>query len=55
LFRLLGRELGVAGELYLRLEEETWSFDDIILEESQSTSGREEPYPYNFPPYERIF
>lgn len=55
LFRYIGREQGIAGELYLRLEDQDWLFDDIIFEEARSVTEPGEPYPYDFTPYERFF
>jgi hypothetical protein len=55
LFRLLGREQSIAGELYLKLEEETWRPDDIILEEPREITGKVEVYGFDFSPYERFF
>jgi hypothetical protein len=55
LFRILGRNYDIAGELYVRKEEEIWRFDDFIIEEPQDFSVREAPYPYDFVPYERVF
>ena len=55
LFRIIGREQGAAGELYLRREGETWQADDIILEEPRDILEGGEAYPYDFTPYERFF
>jgi hypothetical protein len=55
LFRFLGREQGIAGELYIRREDEKWFFDDILMESPHDTTGRLEIYPYDFTPYERFF
>ena len=55
LFRFLGREKGIAGELYLRQENAAWILDDLIIEDPQNIAGRGDPYPYNFSPYERFF
>jgi hypothetical protein len=55
LFRLMGREQGIAGELYLRLEEEAWRLEDIILEEAQELTGKSGGYGFDFSPYERFF
>jgi hypothetical protein len=55
LFRVIGREQGAAGELYLRQEEESWRVDDIILEEPRDILEGGEAYPYDFTPYERFF
>jgi hypothetical protein len=56
LFRFIGREQSASGELYVRANEDgTWLFDDILLEDPVEISGRAEPYPYDFTPYERFF
>jgi hypothetical protein len=55
LFRFIGREWGLTGELYLRQEEEAWRLDDIIMEEPREMGGREDTYQYDFSPYERFF
>lgn len=55
LFRLIGREQGAAGELYLRREGEIWQADDIILEEPRDILEGGDAYPYDFTPYERFF
>jgi hypothetical protein len=55
LFRFLGREQGIAGELYIRNQEEKWLFDDILIEDPHDTTGQLEPYAYDFTPYERFF
>jgi hypothetical protein len=55
LFRVIGREQGAAGELYLRREEGAWQADDIILEEPRDILEGGEMYPYDFTPYERFF
>jgi hypothetical protein len=55
LFRFIGRTQGVAGELYLRREDETWRADDIIIEEPRDILNQGEAYPYDFTPYERFF
>jgi hypothetical protein len=55
LFRFIGREQGAAGELYLRLEEENWMVDDILVEEPRDASGRGDAYQYDFTPYERFY
>jgi hypothetical protein len=55
LFRFLGRERGIAGELYISNQDEKWLFDDILIEDPHDTSGRLEVYPYDFTPYERFF
>jgi hypothetical protein len=55
LFRFLGREQGIAGELYIRSQDEKWRFDDILIEDPHDTTTRLEIYPYDFTPYERFF
>jgi hypothetical protein len=55
LFRLLGREQSIAGELYLKREDETWRPDDIILEEPRKIAEKVEAYSFDFTPYERFF
>ncbi|MDR3335975.1 MAG: hypothetical protein LBT16_02115 [Treponema sp.] len=61
LFRFLGREQGIAGELYVRPEKNgegeitAWRFDDILLEDPHDTTQRIDPYSYDFTPYERFF
>jgi hypothetical protein len=55
LFRFLGREQGIAGELYIRSLDEKWVFDDILIEDPHDITGRLEIYPYDFTPYERFF
>jgi hypothetical protein len=55
LFRFIGRDQGAAGELYLRLEEETWRVDDIIIEEPRDILNKGNVYSYDFTPYERFF
>jgi hypothetical protein len=55
LFRFIGREQSMAGELYLLLEEETWRLEDIITEEARSVLEGGEAYKFDFSPYERFF
>lgn len=55
LFRFVGREQGISGELYLRAEEETWLPDDLILEDPRDISAGGDVYQYDFSPYERFF
>ncbi|MDR1950014.1 MAG: hypothetical protein LBQ38_11530 [Spirochaetaceae bacterium] len=56
LFRFIGRERSIAGELYLMPgEEEQWLFDDIILEDPQELADGKKAYQYDFSPYERFF
>ncbi|MDR1908424.1 MAG: hypothetical protein LBQ35_00715 [Spirochaetaceae bacterium] len=62
LFRFLGREKGVSGELYLRREASAedappgpWRFDDALLDEIHDTQVRREVYRFDFTPYERFY
>jgi hypothetical protein len=57
LFRFIGREQSIAGELYLIQDEEDaiWRLEDIIAEEARSTSGDGDTYKFDFSPYERFF
>jgi hypothetical protein len=55
LFRFIGRELSISGELYLILEEEAWRLEDIITEEARSVSEEGAAYKFDFSPYERFF
>jgi hypothetical protein len=55
LFRFTGREQTFAGEIYIRLEDETWKLDDILLEEARDIAGDGSLYPFSFSPYERFF
>jgi hypothetical protein len=55
LFRFIGREQGIAGELYIRREGDNWILDDIILERARNLPNGKESYPYDFSPYERFW
>jgi hypothetical protein len=55
LVRILGRELGISGELYIRQEEERWFFEDLLLEEPVDLVREREQYRYDFSPYERFY
>ena len=55
LVRFMGREEWMAGELYIRFEEEEWRFDDLLLEEARDISAGEDGYRFDFSPYERLF
>jgi len=55
LVRFIGRERWMAAEIYLRLEEEGWRLDDLILEEVKSMEEARNTYTYDFSPYERFF
>jgi hypothetical protein len=55
LFRFIGREQSIAGELYLIREEEIWRLDDMVTEDARNISEGEEAYKFDFSPYERFF
>ena len=55
LVRFLGREKWMAGELYLRLEEDSWRLDELVLEEVRNFEQGRSTYTYDFSPYERFF
>jgi hypothetical protein len=57
LFRFLGRDMSMAGELYIRLDDNTWKLDDILVEEARilSDEGLMNTYKFDFSPYERFF
>ena len=55
LVRFFGRTHWITGELYLRQEENSWSLDDLLLEEARSLAEGSNTYPHDFSPYERFF
>jgi hypothetical protein len=57
LFRFMGRDMSMAGELYVRLtEDDAWELDDILAEEARTISDQGgTPYKFDFSPYERFF
>jgi hypothetical protein len=56
LFRFIGRDMSMAGELYIRLEDDTWRLEDIIVEEARALSEKGmNTYKFDFSPYERFF
>ena len=57
LFRFIGRDLSMAGELYIRFDDNAWHLDDIIVEEARALSegGLMNTYKFDFSPYERFF
>jgi hypothetical protein len=65
LFRFLGRDQWISGELYLRrgslldaAEDNPggrWTLDDLILDEARETSAGKEAYRFDFTPYERFY
>ncbi|MDR2103767.1 MAG: hypothetical protein LBP42_06680 [Treponema sp.] len=56
LFRFIGREQGISGELYLRPSEDgRWELDDLIPEDPRDLLPGADDYHYDFSPYERFF
>jgi hypothetical protein len=57
LFRFIGRDMSMAGELYIRLDSGAWHLDDIIVEEAKALGegGLANTYKFDFAPYERFF
>jgi hypothetical protein len=56
LFRFIGREKGLAGELYLRRTEAgAWALEEVIVEEARDISEKGSTYRFDFSPYERFF
>jgi hypothetical protein len=57
LFRFIGRDMSMAGELYIRFDNNAWQLDDIIVEETRAFSegGLMNTYKFDFSPYERFF
>jgi hypothetical protein len=56
LFRFMGRDTSLAGELYVRLDGNSWRLDDIIVEEAKALSEEGlNTYKFDFSPYERFF
>jgi hypothetical protein len=57
LFRFMGRDMSMAGELYVRPAGNAWKLDDIMVEEARALSegGLMNTYKFDFSPYERFF
>lgn len=68
LVRFMGRERGIAGELYIRFEPPpeadsaagtagngAWLVDDLLLDEQRPLGEFLEESVYDLPPYERLF
>jgi hypothetical protein len=56
LFRFLGRDMSLAGELYLRVVDEKWQLEDILVEEARAIPEKGmNTYRFDFSPYERFF
>jgi hypothetical protein len=55
LFRFIGRENGLSGELYIRAEDGKWITEDIIVEDVQKLSRDGSDFPTANTPYERFY
>ncbi|MDR2659563.1 MAG: hypothetical protein LBC27_06190 [Spirochaetaceae bacterium] len=55
LFRFIGNEKELSGELYIRSEENRWRLEDIIFEETQDLSVGSESFSSTYTPYERFY
>ncbi|MDR2178335.1 MAG: hypothetical protein LBP20_09905 [Treponema sp.] len=62
LVRFLGRDRGIAGELYLRFEAAqnaagngAWLLDDLLLDEQRPLGEHSDETTYALPPYEHMF
>ena len=66
LVRFIGREHGIAGELYIRYRTRvnqegvttgSWIFEDLLLDDAREreTEQNESVYRYDFNPYERFY
>ncbi|GMO31271.1 MAG: hypothetical protein Ta2F_06590 [Termitinemataceae bacterium] len=55
LFRFIGREKELAGELYLLQKDGKWIVDDILTEDVKPLSQGEAINTYVFTPYERFY
>jgi hypothetical protein len=55
LFRFIGSEKELSGELYIRSVAGTWKAEDIIFEDPQKLSGGSDSVNSTFTPYERFY
>jgi hypothetical protein len=55
LFRFIGRENGLSGELYIRSEDGTWKAEDIIVDDVQKLTRESDAYTETYTPYERFY
>jgi hypothetical protein len=55
LFRFMGRENELSGELYIRIEDNKWRIDDIIFDEPQKLSIGDSAFTSTYTPYERFY
>ena len=57
LFRIIGQQESITGELFIRLAEASgrWLLDDLIVEGKRALSDIRDSYRYNFSPYERFY
>ncbi|MDR1363125.1 MAG: hypothetical protein LBJ35_03635 [Spirochaetaceae bacterium] len=55
LFRFMGAENELSGEIYIRSEEGKWKAEDIIFEEPRPLSIGSESFTSTYTPYERFY
>ncbi|GHV83759.1 hypothetical protein AGMMS50212_10990 [Spirochaetia bacterium] len=56
LFRLVGKELNAAGELYIRSgDDNKWILEDFIIEDPSPVNSGSKIHDYNYSPYERFY
>jgi hypothetical protein len=55
LFRFMGNENELSGELYLRADGDNWKTEDIILEAPKKLSVGDEAFTSAYTPYERFY
>jgi hypothetical protein len=55
LFRYMGNENELSGEIYIRNEENKWKVEDIIFEEPKKLSIGSESFDSTYTPYERFY
>jgi hypothetical protein len=55
LFRFIGRENGLSGELYIRAEDGNWKTEDIIVGDVQKLNREGGDFTTVYTPYERFY
>jgi hypothetical protein len=55
LFRFMGSENELSGELYIRSDGDSWKTEDIIFETPQKLSSGSDAFTFTYTPYERFY
>jgi hypothetical protein len=55
LFRFMGSENELSGELYIRADGDSWKPEDIIFEEPKKLSSGSDAFTFTYTPYERFY